>query len=299
MSLSFSLADGSPALLELIDLSGRRVLVRDVGGLGAGRFTPIRPAPETTHARPVLLWRAPRAPCYHRRAFDPSLIREGEDPVKRLLTVLLCLGVLAFVPARAAEKSSAKNAPVPAQGALAAQADTTSAPKDSVDILAAVVARDSSQFEQLYDLGVKLLDRDRAPEAMRVLTRAHVLQPKDFRVTINLGAALDAMGRAEVAQPYYREALAEQPGDSVAMCRLASSLYSQGKYGDAIDMLRQVIKQSPQAYCAYFTMGVAFADAGIYRDAIRMWQKVVDLAPNSPEAISARESIDVLQKVVQ
>jgi hypothetical protein len=43
-------------------------------------------------------------------------------------------------------------------------------------------------------------------------------------------------------------------------------------------------------------MGVAFADAGLYRDAIRMWQKVVELAPDSPEAISAKESIDVLSK---
>jgi DUF1365 family protein len=46
-------------------------------------------------------------------------------------------------------------------------------------------------------------------------------------------------------------------------------------------------------------MGVAFADAGIYRDAIRMWRKVVELAPDSPEAVSAKESIDVLEKFLQ
>ena len=44
---------------------------------------------------------------------------------------------------------------------------------------------------------------------------------------------------------------------------------------------------------------MAFADAGIYRDAIRMWKKVVELAPGSPEAVSAQESIDVLEKFVQ
>jgi len=43
---------------------------------------------------------------------------------------------------------------------------------------------------------------------------------------------------------------------------------------------------------------VAFADAGIYREAIRMWRKVVEIAPDSPEAASARESIEVLQKFV-
>jgi cytochrome c-type biogenesis protein CcmH/NrfG len=66
-----------------------------------------------------------------------------------------------------------------------------------------------------------------------------------------------------------------------------------------MNLLRSVIQRSPGSYCAYFTLGVAFADAGIYRDAIRMWQKVVELAPESPEALSAKESITVLQKFVE
>ena len=77
---------------------------------------------------------------------------------------------------------------------------------------------------------------------------------------------------------------------------MASSKYAQGKYDEAMSMLRGLIANSPGAHCAYFTMGVAFADAGIFRDAIRMWKKVVELAPDSPEAVSAKESIDVLEK---
>ena len=96
----------------------------------------------------------------------------------------------------------------------------------------------------------------------------------------------------------YKQALAVSPGDMVASCRLASSLYAEGKHQQAMDILREVIQQKPIAYCAYFTMGVAFADAGIYREAIRMWRKVVEIAPDSPEAASARESIEVLQKFV-
>ena len=76
-------------------------------------------------------------------------------------------------------------------------------------------------------------------------------------------------------------------------------MYSTGDYGRAVDLLRALIAKTPSAYCAYFTLGVAFADAGIYMDAIRMWEKVVALAPNSPEALSAKESIDVLQRVIK
>ena len=170
---------------------------------------------------------------------------------------------------------------------------------DSLGMLERAVAKDSTKFDNLYKLGVLYLDRDRVNESIRVLQKAHTLKPKNHRVLVNLGAAYDAAGQPAQAQTYYKQALAIAPTDSVATCRLASSYYAQANYKEAMDLLRTMIKKDQGAYCAYFTMGVAFADAGIYRDAIRMWQKVVQLAPDSPEANSAKESIEVLQKFVK
>ena len=170
---------------------------------------------------------------------------------------------------------------------------------DSLGLLEKAVARDSSKVDNLYRLGVMYMDRDRPAEAITVLGKAYEARPKDLKLLVNLGAAHDAMGHGDIAQRLYREALVVAPDDSVASCRLASSLYARGKHHEAVGLLRGVIQRSPGSYCAYFTLGVAFADAGIYRDAIRMWQKVVELAPASPEAMSAQESITVLQKFVQ
>ena len=180
-------------------------------------------------------------------------------------------------------------------------ADATSGPAvtDSLGLLERAVARDSSKADNLYRLGVLYLDRDRIDEAVRVLTRANKVRPKHVPTMVNLGAALDAANQADHAQTLYRQALVISPDDTVANCRLASSLYAQTKYGEAVNLLRQLVALSPNSHCAYFTLGVAFADAGIYRDAIRMWKKVVELAPSSPEAVSSRESIDVLEKFLK
>ena len=228
--------------------------------------------------------------------------------MKRLMTVLLCLSIAALLapPAHAAAATpaaklvDAKAVPATADAKPVEAKIVPASPAlpDSVVMLEKAVARDSSNFDNLYRLGVMYLDRDKVVEAAKVLTRAHVLKPQDHKVCVNLGVALDANGKPDEAQVYYREALAAFPEDSVASCRLASSLYSQSKHAEAVALLQQIIQKSPRAYCAYFTLGVAFADAGIYKDAIRMWRKVVDLAPSSPEAISARESIDVLEKFV-
>lgn len=233
--------------------------------------------------------------------------------VKRILFAALAVGSIVTAIAaesRAAdekkpEKSTAaapaasSAAKAPAKGSTAATPAKTPAVVDSLGMLEKAVARDSSKFDNLYRLGVMYLDHDRIPEATRVFDKAHRLKPKDAPTMVNLGVALDASGKPDAAQAYYRQALVSMPGDSVATCRLASSLYAQAKYPDAMNLLRETIANKPKAHCAYFTLGVAFADAGIYRDAIRMWKKVVALAPDSPEAASANESIDVLEKYIR
>lgn len=170
---------------------------------------------------------------------------------------------------------------------------------DSIAILEKAVARDSSKFDNLYRLGVAYLDHDQADKAIRVFARASKMRPKDVPALVNLGAAHDAAGHSADAQASYRKALEMSPDDSVAVCRLASSLYAEGKYNESVDLLRRTISRQPRSYCSYFTLGIAFADAGIYREAIRVWRKVVEIAPDSPEAVSARESIEVLEKFVR
>ncbi len=221
--------------------------------------------------------------------------------MKRSMTILLCLGlaVVAVAPVLAQGPNDAKAVPVQGtpEGQVVKREPAPSA-VDSLALLAKAVAKDSTSFDNLYRLGVMYLDRDKPTEAVAVFTKAHVLRPKDHKVCVNLGVAHDAAGSPILAQGYYHAALQEFPEDSVASCRLASSLYSQSKHAEAVSILQGIIHRAPRAYCAYFTLGVAFADAGIYKDAIRMWRKVLEIAPNSPEAVSARESIDVLEKFV-
>jgi len=223
--------------------------------------------------------------------------------VKHLLVVLIMLGSAAAIAPAAPPPSNPTAAPpaAPKPAAAPAAVPTTAKPTevDSLALLEKAVAKDSSKVDNLYRLGIMYLDRDRPSEAVTVLGKAYEKDPKNLKLLVNLGAARDALGQGVIAQSLYREALVVAPGDSVASCRLASSLYAGGKHQEAIDLLRSVIQRSPRSFCAYFTLGVAFADAGIYRDAIRMWQKVVELAPGSPEAISAQESITVLQKFVE
>lgn len=201
--------------------------------------------------------------------------------MKRLIPVLAVLAAFAVAPlAHAATKPAAAPAAV----------------TDSLALLERAVAKDSTKFDNLYRLGIMYLDREKNAEAAQVFGKANKVKPKNVKVLVNLGVAHDNLGKPELAQGFYQEAIGIAPMDSIASCRLATSYYAQGKFGDAMSLLRSLIAKQPRSHCAYFTMGVSFADAGLYRDAIRMWKKVIEYAPASPEAQSAKESIDVLER---
>jgi len=217
-------------------------------------------------------------------------------PVAVGIFLMFALPAFAATEKPAASKSTAKPAAAKPAAPKTAPAPAPAAPVDSLTRMERAVAKDSTNFDNLYELGVLYLDRERTPEATRVLEKAVSIRPNDLKALVNLGAAYDAVGAGSSAQAYYRRALAVSPGDSVATCRLASSLYAQQNYKESIGLLRKLIVDKPRSHCAYFTLGVAFADAGLYRDAIRSWQKVVEYAPESAEAVSARESIEVLSK---
>ena len=204
--------------------------------------------------------------------------------MKRLVPVVVALVLSLAAPLAHAAEPTKPAAPAPA------------VVSDSLAILERLVARDSTKFDNLYRIGLMYLDREKNTEAAQVFLKANKLRPKDVKTMVNLGIALDNLSKSDWAQTFYKQAVAIAPLDSMASCRLATSMYAQGKFTESMDLLRDIIARQPRAHCAYFTMGVAFADAGLYRDAIRMWKKVVALAPASPEAQSAKESVDVLER---
>lgn len=210
------------------------------------------------------------------------------------IAAVLALGAASVLAAvGAAQEKAAQQKP-----AQPAKKDT-GAGTDTVRQLELAVQKDSTNFDKNYRLGIAYLDHDRALEAVSTFQRATRLRPKEVKAWVNLGAAQDAMGHGPEARTSYRKALELAPEDEIALCRIGASLYASGSKAAAMDTLRTSLKKHPSSYCTYFTLGVAFADAQIYREAIRCWEKVIELAPNTPEALSAKESINTLREMMK
>ena len=135
------------------------------------------------------------------------------------IPVLVATTILALGPARMGHTA---NAAKPAAKVASKPGDKSMA-VDSLDLLQHAVARDSSKWDNLYHLGLMLIDRDRPQEAQQVLLKATQVRPGHVPTLVNLGAAYDALGQAAKAQLAYNDALKISPDDTVATCRLARS----------------------------------------------------------------------------
>jgi len=219
------------------------------------------------------------------------------------LVGVLCAGLDGSVaapaasPAAKAAPTRARRAPVKkAAPGDSTKAGATKALPDSLPRLEAAVRKDSTNVKALYKLGIAYLDRDRPIDAANQFQRAVHYKPDYVEAWVNLGAAEDANGHGGQARTDYRQALSLRADDEIAMCRMASSFYAAGIKDSCMGVIRDILKKNDKSSCAYFTLGVSFADASMFKEAIHVWQKVVDLAPKSPEAESATESIKLLKE---
>ena len=251
----------------------------------------------------------PRRPEVHRpRAAAPSRLVARALALVAALACALVLGQARaddshdhskdaqLVPGGDVSVAPAATAPPATAPASKASAKNTKAAPDSLPKLIADAKKDSTNAKKQYRLGVALLDRDQAADAVVAFEKAVKSKPDYLEAWVNLGAARDATGHGPEAREAYRKALAIKAEDEIALCRLASSYYATGHRDSAMAVLRSTIAKNPRSHCSYFTLGVSYADAGMFKEAIASWQKVVEFAPKSPEAESANESIKLLKE---
>src|SRR5947207_2783660 len=125
----------------------------------------------------------------------PTLARAADStaqPATAAATTVKPSAKPAAQPAAAAPAKPGASAPAPADNGLKPGSIQAIPKPDSLIKLEKAVAKDSSNFNNLYRLGVAYLDHDDIVPAVKVLSKAHQLKPQDIKTLVNLGAASDA-----------------------------------------------------------------------------------------------------------
>jgi tetratricopeptide (TPR) repeat protein len=143
---------------------------------------------------------------------------------------------------------------------------------------------DPNNFEANFNLGVVMLSRLNAQEAVGMLRAAVRATPSRTDARNMLGVALQTTGRSTEAIEQFRAALRAQPDYTSARFNLANALTKAGQLTEAIADYRQVVDALPGDSLPRLRLAEALLQNGERDAAVAEFRQVLAIDPANEEA---------------
>jgi tetratricopeptide (TPR) repeat protein len=132
------------------------------------------------------------------------------------------------------------------------------------------------------NLGYTLLQKGSVDEAINYFQSALQIRPDFAEAHYNLGNALDQKGRVDEAITQFQQALQIKPDDADAHNNLGNALCRKGKVDEGISHFEHALQIRPGFAPAHYNLGMAFLRKGSVSDAIAHFEKALQIAPANP-----------------
>lgn len=138
-------------------------------------------------------------------------------------------------------------------------------------------------------MGVTYLEQRNLPAAMRELTRASELDPRNPEIDMTLGLAYQTRGDLGKAEEHFRRAIAKRPEYPEARNNLGNLLSQLGRGDEAIREYRKAASDVlyPTPEFAYYNMGREYHRRKDLEKAEAMHRKAIALNPSFLDAYRA------------
>ena len=137
-----------------------------------------------------------------------------------------------------------------------------------------------------------LLARERYQEALTSAEKALELDPGLVEVQRTRYEAYRRLGQEDKAREVFEELAAADPeGLAETLLERGRAAFQAGETAAAVQALEQAVQAKPDHARAHYWLGLSYANAGDNAKAKQHLQKFVELAPDDPEAGSAKEMI--------
>jgi tetratricopeptide (TPR) repeat protein len=134
------------------------------------------------------------------------------------------------------------------------------------------------------NLGIVLFEEGRGDEAITHFQSALQIKPDYAEGQYNLGNALRQKGRADEAVTHYQAALRIQPDFAEAHNNLGNALLQKGRLDEAVTHYQAALRIQPDFAEAHNNLGNALLQMGRVDEAITHLQKALQLKPDYAEA---------------
>ncbi len=124
-------------------------------------------------------------------------------------------------------------------------------------------------------------------------------EPQNVKNYVDLGNLLFDAGRFTEAIPYYQKALDLDPNQPEVIVDMGVCYFQQENYAKAKELFQQALAIDPNHVYALYNMGIVNIRMGDIQGLIDAWTHLIEVAPESPQAIRAKQILDEAHKQVE
>jgi Flp pilus assembly protein TadD len=147
-----------------------------------------------------------------------------------------------------------------------------------------ILSSHSDDANALRLLGILVMQRGQADQAVQLISRAIALNPAAAEYHVNLGNALKAAGKTDAAVQAYHEAVRLRPRYHQAFYNLGIALADRGKLQQAIEAYEDALRIMPAYPDALNNLGAVLEKREQVEEAIAAYRQAIALRPGYAEA---------------
>jgi len=162
---------------------------------------------------------------------------------------------------------------------------------EQIDRLSDAIKQNPNHADLHYRLGLLMRNRGQIEDAIRAFRKAVAINPTYMKALIKLGLALSDNDQQEEAVKVLQRAVEIQPDYVDLHYQLGLLFARRNQFEIAVEHYERAVDKNPQNVAFQANLALALQNMGLIDRANASWQIVANLAPTSPEAEQARESL--------
>jgi len=153
-------------------------------------------------------------------------------------------------------------------------------------VLNTILVQDQNNADALYLLGLVGCRNQRWVEAVELINRALLIDPKRVRYYANLGEAQLALERFDDAVSSFQMLLSVEPDNALACFNLGRAYVLRGQRSEAIPQFERAVIARPDFLEARRALASLFLECGQAPDAVAQYENIIQRSPDDIEAIA-------------
>jgi tetratricopeptide (TPR) repeat protein len=168
--------------------------------------------------------------------------------------------------------------------------------EESLAILEKIIKNHPELYVLFKNIGVCYFAMEDYEKALGAFMKVYEKQPDRPDILADIANTYNNWGKKEEAAEWYKDIPLEEIRDIDTAYNAGVVFYNAGSPADALKYFKKAVEIDNEFADGYYQLGMASVATNNNADAIAAFQKVLELAPDTPQAATAKSIVEALTK---